>query len=123
MLPCTTLPPETSWRAEFTTGVSFTPTPPALLGSMRPSAPCWGGGGSRRAAFRSLTEGALWGFALWVKPFVVLPALACWLTGSVRLLRAGRGTFWVWDTALLLSGGLLAGGLGILWLGCSGTWP
>jgi hypothetical protein len=82
-----------------------------------------GAGFSGRAAFRALAEGALWGFAVWVKPFAALPALACWLTGSVRLLRAGRGTLWARDTALLLSGGLLAGGLGILWLGCSGTWP
>jgi hypothetical protein len=82
-----------------------------------------GDGRSRRAALRSFTEGALWGFALWVKPFVALPALACWLVGCGRLVRAGRTAACVRDTASLLSGGLLVGGLGILWLGCSGTWP
>jgi hypothetical protein len=78
---------------------------------------------SRPAAFRPLMEGALWGFALWIKPFVLLPALACWVVGSLRLVGSGRTAAWALDTVFLLSGGLLTGGLGMLWLVCSGTWP
>jgi hypothetical protein len=73
------------------------------------------------AIFRqAVLEGLCWGAALWIKPFVVVPALACWVVGVLARRRNRRG---VWlDAAGLLTGGVIAGGLGLAWLGASGSW-
>jgi hypothetical protein len=64
-------------------------------------------------------EGVLWGSAFWVKPFVAVPALLCWLLSARhapwrRLILDGLGC---------LPGGLAAGAAGIAWLWVSGAWP
>jgi hypothetical protein len=56
---------------------------------------------------------------VWIKPFVVVPALACWL---VSLVRAGSWSQVLADTAGLLLGGLGAGAGGLVWLWSTGAW-
>jgi len=70
-------------------------------------------------------EGACWGAAVWVKPFVLLPALAAWLAGAWLLARSpGRSIRLLAADGLgLLAGGLAAGALGVAWLKASGAWP
>ena len=65
-------------------------------------------------------EGLLWGLAVWLKPHVALPGMACWCV-SQRLVCRRR--FFVLDTLGLLSGGLLVGAAGVYWLIDSGAWP
>jgi hypothetical protein len=64
-------------------------------------------------------EGALWGTAFWLKPFVALPAVVCWLL-SVPGVRRWRVLI---DGAAWVAGGLASGAAGIAWLWASGTWP
>jgi hypothetical protein len=74
----------------------------------------------------ALLEGLCWGGAVWIKPVVVFPALACWLASAVWIGRAGgprRVAAVAADLGGLLLGGLAAGGLGCAWLQASGTWP
>lgn len=73
-----------------------------------------------RALAWSALEGLLWGTAVWIKPYVALPALAAWCT-TQRLV--GRRRCLLLDTAGMLSGGLLAGAAGWAWLVESGAWP
>jgi hypothetical protein len=70
----------------------------------------------------SLLEGSLWGVGIWIKPFVLLPCLSCWLLG-VLMLRRTAGVRLLADGVGLLAGGLLAGALGCLWLWHSGALP
>jgi hypothetical protein len=88
----------------------------ALLHSPRP---LW------RVATRAGVEGFCWGVAFWIKPFVAIPGLACWLVAAVAIRRgsARAGRVLMADAAGLLAGGLLAGGPGIAWLWGSGSWP
>jgi hypothetical protein len=79
----------------------------------------------KNTASWAAVEGFCWGLAFWIKPFVAIPALLCWLISALWLRRA-RGTSFgllAADTAGLLGGALIAGGLGIAWLLGSGTWP
>jgi hypothetical protein len=86
----------------------------------------------------AVIEGACWGIAFWIKPHVIVPAAVCWLVGVAWLcMRAGRppdsvvgpssgcqlGRVLVVDAGGLVAGGLFVGGVGILWLWSSGTWP
>jgi hypothetical protein len=66
-----------------------------------------------------------WGAAFWIKPFVAVPALACWLTSLLLLLRCGvRAPRQVaLDAGCLLLGGLAVSGAAVLYLWGSGTWP
>src|SRR5947209_1194024 len=75
-------------------------------------------------AGRPFLEGLLWAAAFWIKPFVAVPALACWLAAARRVARTtpGRGTRLVRDGLLLLAGGLAAGAAGSAWLAASGGW-
>jgi hypothetical protein len=57
---------------------------------------------------------------VWIKPMVIIPALACWLVGASQ---TNRSRFLVQDTLGLLSGGLLLGAIGVIWLHTSGSWP
>jgi hypothetical protein len=76
-------------------------------------------------------EGVLWGAAFWLKPFVAVPALACWavsVLGVRALSRSEHGkpvgvTAVLADGGALLAGGLTAGAAGVAWLWASGTWP
>jgi hypothetical protein len=69
---------------------------------------------------RVALEGLCWGAAFWIKPFVAVPALACWSVGALTLRRR-RGPALL-DAGGLLAGGLLAGGLGLAWLAASDSW-
>jgi len=74
---------------------------------------------------RAALEGLVWGSAVWIKPFVFVPALACWLVGVAEVRRAGPGKArpLAADLAGLLLGGVVAGALGLAWLWQSGSWP
>jgi hypothetical protein len=69
--------------------------------------------------FRPFLEGLLWGGAFWIKPFVAVPALACWLA-SARLI--GKSRWLAVDGLLLVLGGLAAGAAGCAWLWVTGAW-
>lgn len=79
----------------------------------------------RAVTLRAVAEGFCWGMAFWVKPFVAIPALACWLVAAAQIGRASDRPVRVLavDAAGLLAGGLLAGAPGIVWLVGSGAWP
>jgi hypothetical protein len=66
-------------------------------------------------------EGFTWAAAFWIKPFVIVPALACWLVGAS--LIGGPRMRSALDAAGVVAGGLAAGGLGVAWLYASGAWP
>jgi hypothetical protein len=72
----------------------------------------------------SLLEGLLWGAAFWIKPFIAVPALACWLAGARLVARAvaGRGRWLVLDGVLCTAGGLIAGAAGCAWLLATSAW-
>jgi hypothetical protein len=76
-----------------------------------------------RLAGRAAIEGMLWGLAFWIKPFVAVPALACWFAGTLLLRPKATTRLLIVDGASLLAGGLLVGATGTIWLCCSGTWP
>jgi hypothetical protein len=70
-------------------------------------------------------EGVCWGAAVWIKPQFIVPEFTCWLMSAFQIARAcsqGRRRLFS-DLAGLLCGGLLAGGLGVAWLGATGAWP
>ncbi len=69
--------------------------------------------------FRPFCEGLLWGAAFWIKPFVAVPALVCWLA-SARLI--GKRRWLAADGFLLVLGGLAAGAAGCAWLWTTGAW-
>lgn len=69
----------------------------------------------------AVLEGLCWGAAIWIKPFVLLPALGCWLLGAAWTRTRLRAT--AADAAGLLAGGLLAGTAGVAWLVGTGAWP
>ena len=69
---------------------------------------------------QALLEGLCWGAAFWIKPFVAVPALACWVV-SVLARRRNRSGVW-FDAAGLIAGGLIAGSLGLAWLAFTGSW-
>jgi hypothetical protein len=73
----------------------------------------------------SFLEGLCWGAAVWIKPFVFVPGLACWLVSLllVRQARPGRKGLLIADLLGLLAGGMFIGALGLLVLWRSGSWP
>jgi hypothetical protein len=71
----------------------------------------------------SFIEGALWAASFWIKPFVVVPALVCWLVSVVLVARKARVRRIVLDTAGVLAGGLAAGAAGVAWMVQTGGWP
>jgi hypothetical protein len=75
------------------------------------------------AALGATLEGMLWGLAFWVKPHVLVPALACWLAG-LPWLRRGRGGWRAVaaDTLGVSAGGVLVLAAGVGWLWWSGAW-
>jgi hypothetical protein len=79
--------------------------------------------GGENKTSSAVVEGLLWGVAVWLKPHVVVPALAVWLVSAVLLARSAGWRFVLADALGLLVGGLVAGGLGVLWLVRSGAWP
>jgi hypothetical protein len=83
----------------------------------RREVPAW------RLLLGTAAEGLLWGTAVWIKPFVLVPAAAVWLVGAAttRGVPAGPRRRLA-DFTGLLAGGLLAGGAGLAWLYASGAW-
>jgi hypothetical protein len=72
---------------------------------------------------RSFGEGLLWAGAFWIKPFVAVPALLCWLAAARLIVRQpGRVRLLVLDGLLLVLGGLAAGAAGTAWLWATGAW-
>ncbi len=73
---------------------------------------------------RAILEGVLWGAAVWIKPFVAVPALACWLLCAILVFPRTPEPFkrLATDGAGVLLGGLIAGGLGCAWLIATGAW-
>jgi hypothetical protein len=79
-----------------------------------------------RTVLWAAAEGLCWGAAVWIKPFVIFPAFACWLGSIVWVCRTSperRTALLAADAGGLVLGGLLAGLLGAAWLWGSGTWP
>ncbi len=81
---------------------------------------------ARSVLLPAVAEGLCWGAAFWIKPFVAVPALSCWLL-TVLFVYRQRSPSSVRDLLLdatgMLGGGLLVGGVGMLWLWHSGAWP
>ncbi|HEY1190048.1 MAG TPA: hypothetical protein VGE74_20525, partial [Gemmata sp.] len=100
---------------------------PSPSGSSRDSAasslPRPPGGGPGGGAASTVLEGCLWGAAVWLKPHVVLPALAVWAVSAVLLARSEPRRRVLTDLAALIGGGVLAGAPGVAWLIASGAWP
>jgi hypothetical protein len=72
----------------------------------------------------SFVEGLLWGAAFWIKPFVAVPALACWVLAARQAALAGVPVRrLLLDASALLLGGLAAGAAGVSWLVATGAWP
>lgn len=72
----------------------------------------------------ALGEGIVWGLAFWIKPFVAIPALACWVVGWLlarRQVRDARPPFFH-DLLGLFVGGSMVIVLGVLWLLATGAW-
>ena len=82
------------------------------------------GGGSRSVVGWGFVEGVCWAAAFWIKPFVAVPALLCWLTSVVLVSRSkGHTAEIATDATGLLAGGLTVGTAGVAWLVGSGAWP
>jgi hypothetical protein len=77
-----------------------------------------------RVAARALVEGLCWAVAFWIKPHVAVPAFTCWTVGAalVTRMKPGAAGLLAVDLVGLVTGSLLAGGLGILYLYRSGSW-
>lgn len=75
------------------------------------SLPAWGG---------AFVEGLLWGSAVWLKPYVVIPGLGVWMA-SVWLSPSFRRT--MQDAACCLLGGVSVGIAGIGVMFATGCWP
>lgn len=78
-----------------------------------------------RVAGRAAVEGFCWGVAFWIKPFVGIPAVVCWLVAAGIIWRgaARPGRVLAVDVLGLIAGGLVAGAPGVAWLWWSGSWP
>ena len=103
------------------------PLPPAPSPSKGGGAGCSpsprGGGVGEGSLPSSVLEGFVWGLAVWVKPHVIVPALAVWAVSAVLLARHEPRKRIAADLAGLLLGGVLAGAPGVLWLVGTGAWP
>lgn len=81
-------------------------------------------GGGRPDLWLSFAEGACWGLAFVVKPFVAVPAVCAWLAGGALVVRARpRWRAVAADSAALLAGGFAVGALTVAWLFQTGNWP
>ena len=68
-------------------------------------------------------QGVLWGCSVWVKPHVVIPAAAVWFATAPKSKSLGGWRGLAADLGGNVLGGLLIGGVGIVYLVASGTWP
>jgi hypothetical protein len=71
----------------------------------------------------TFAEGMCWAVGFWIKPFVAIPALLCWIV-SARMGQASGTTLarLGGDFCLLMLGGMAVGALGIAWLVGAGAW-
>lgn len=71
-----------------------------------------------------VAEGVLWGLAFCIKPFVAVPAVACWLTSAAMLNSLGRRATGrlLADALAVLAGGLAVGAAMFVWLRATGNW-
>ncbi|MCA8997729.1 MAG: hypothetical protein KDA80_12105 [Planctomycetaceae bacterium] len=67
----------------------------------------------------AVLEGCLWGCAVWIKPFVMVPGIFAW-GASLKLLPDRKLALADWSGLML--GGLLIGGMGSAWMIQSGLW-
>lgn len=65
----------------------------------------------------SMIEGLIWGIGIWIKPYVVLVAIAVWIVTARRQLSLRHLAI---DGAGVLAGGLLAGIAGLGWMASTG---
>ena len=68
----------------------------------------------------SIVEGFIWASAFWLKPFISIPAIACWLASSTRSSVRRQLAY---DLSGILVGGGIIGAAGTLWLMATGAWP
>jgi hypothetical protein len=74
-------------------------------------------------ALWAFIEGLVWSVGFWIKPFVIVPALGCWVMSAIHAKRHGRKRLLVLDGLMVFSGGLASGAAGVWWLWQSGSWP
>jgi hypothetical protein len=67
----------------------------------------------------SLVEGFVWGLAVWIKPHVLVPAVCVWLDSIITAKHRKKA----FDLLGLITGGVLAGIPGMIWLRGTGAWP
>jgi hypothetical protein len=72
---------------------------------------------------RAGIEGLCWGIAFLLKPFIVFPALACWLVGAAWLRGSRKRALLLADGAGLLTSGAFIGTVVTIWLKATGDWP
>ena len=78
------------------------------------------GGSTLAIAGWGLVEGLCWGAGVWLKPFVMVPAICAWVASNGAKRRfAIRAA----DLAGLVLGGLIVGAAGIAWMVANGAWP
>jgi hypothetical protein len=80
---------------------------------------------SRPILWAGIAEGILWAAAFWIKPFVAVPGLCCWILSIWLTGRSQSRRAWmpVVDGSAVLVGGLVTGAAGIGWLMATGAWP
>jgi hypothetical protein len=79
--------------------------------------------GSPRIVGMAVIEGLLWSWALMMKPFVLIPALAAWLAGLWCLDKSRWTKAIVLDMMGLLIGAVCVFGTAATWLVLSSNWP
>jgi len=83
------------------------------------------GNSFKQGYWQSALEGALWGAAVWIKPHCALMAVGVWVVTARQVAATGRRQ-WVGFLADLcgnVTGGLVVGVAGVVWLVASGAWP
>jgi hypothetical protein len=78
---------------------------------------------SRAVLATAFVEGLLWSVAFWIKPFVAVPGLLCWLLSARGAWRSAGGWKVALDGGAVLAGGLVSGAAGSAWLMATGAWP
>lgn len=77
----------------------------------------------QRALLLSGLEGLMWAAAVWIKPMASVPAMACWLFSVfLRYQTPHSRRPMLLEAAGLLTGGLIVGVAGSIWLWRTGAW-
>jgi hypothetical protein len=75
-----------------------------------------------RAGRSAILEGAAWGIAFVMKPYVIMPAAFAWLATLMALRHRMQLRRVMVDLAGLMTGGVLVGLLTLAWFVASGNW-